>query len=80
MNRSFYTRTWPEPTTAPWTDPSTPWDQPGTAPWEPQPWPELSSPNNLVGWECPVCGRGNAPTTSTCPCYYDGRVTTSTET
>jgi len=21
-----------------------------------------------IGWLCPACGRGNAPTTSTCPC------------
>lgn len=24
-------------------------------------------PQNL-GWECPVCGRGNSPFTTTCPC------------
>lgn len=23
----------------------------------------------LTGWECPVCGRGNAPTTAVCGCY-----------
>lgn len=22
------------------------------------------------GWICPVCGRGNAPFTSTCPCVH----------
>lgn len=21
-----------------------------------------------LGWLCPACGRGNAPTTATCPC------------
>ncbi|VVB53248.1 Uncharacterised protein [uncultured archaeon] len=24
-------------------------------------------PQNL-GWKCPVCGRGNSPFTTTCPC------------
>lgn len=23
------------------------------------------------GWECPVCGRGNAPTLETCPCFRE---------
>lgn len=23
-----------------------------------------------VGWLCPACGGGNAPTTATCPCRY----------
>jgi len=23
----------------------------------------------VKGWECPVCGRGNAPTRPTCPCF-----------
>ncbi len=22
----------------------------------------------LLGWKCPVCGRGNSPWSSTCPC------------
>lgn len=25
-------------------------------------------PTGLPGWVCPVCGRGNAPHVSTCPC------------
>ena len=24
--------------------------------------------SELTGWRCPVCGRGNSPFTSTCPC------------
>ena len=27
-----------------------------------------SSPPKNYGWICPVCGRGNSPFTSTCPC------------
>ena len=26
------------------------------------------SPITPVGWLCPACGRGNAPTNMTCPC------------
>ena len=26
------------------------------------------TPTGLPGWVCPVCVRGNAPTSSTCPC------------
>lgn len=22
----------------------------------------------LYGWICPICGRGNSPSTTTCPC------------
>jgi len=29
--------------------------------------PEPTTIGNY-GWICPVCGRGNAPTTHTCPC------------
>ena len=25
-----------------------------------------------VGWKCPVCGRGNAPFVSQCPCTCNG--------
>lgn len=24
--------------------------------------------SGLCGWVCPVCGRGNSPFTTTCPC------------
>ena len=24
--------------------------------------------NEIKGWICPVCGRGNAPWSATCPC------------
>ena len=30
----------------------------------------------VVGWLCPACGRGNAPTLMTCPCA-DQRVRTA---
>ena len=29
---------------------------------------EQKPPYAPVGWVCPVCGRGNAPSTSTCAC------------
>jgi hypothetical protein len=33
-----------------------------------------------TGWICPVCGRGNAPTTSTCSCKgFDYTVTCGVE-
>ena len=28
-------------------------------------------PNIGKGWECPLCGRGNAPTCTTCPCFKE---------
>ena len=28
----------------------------------------IPSPVAMPGWVCPVCGRGNSPYTSTCPC------------
>jgi len=65
-----------------------PWEQATTYPnpWEypwkptvPEPWKQPVTPGPQ-GWVCPVCGRGNAPTTSTCPCYLNGNITTSQET
>ena len=29
---------------------------------------QASKTYHNYGWICPVCGRGNAPYTSTCPC------------
>ena len=35
---------------------------------------ETINPPKMVGWICPVCGRGLSPFTSICPCkgYVDG--------
>ena len=30
--------------------------------------PASTLPPAMPGWICPVCGRGNAPYTNTCPC------------
>jgi len=29
---------------------------------------EICNPKGMIGWVCPVCGRGNSPFSSTCPC------------
>lgn len=56
------THIWPEPTTAPWPNPF-----PDTTPWPNPIVPDVPMPTPR-GWVCPVCGRGNAPDTQTCPC------------
>ena len=30
--------------------------------------PPAALPPHQLGWLCPACGRGNSPSTSTCPC------------
>lgn len=32
-------------------------------------------PRGEVGWICPVCGRGLAPSTSYCPCHTNNNIT-----
>ena len=32
--------------------------------------PTMPQPSK-VGWECPKCGRGNAPFVSQCPCHQE---------
>lgn len=48
-------------------------DCPLTAPIRPYPLP----PHQL-GWQCPKCGRGNAPFVHTCPCGPNTVQTTGT--
>ena len=33
------------------------------------------TPRGEVGWICPVCGRGLAPSTSSCPCNLTRNIT-----
>ena len=36
---------------------------------------EYNPPHGEVGWICPVCGRGLAPSTSYCPCNLTRNIT-----
>ena len=36
------------------------------------------TPHGEVGWICPVCGRGLAPSMSWCPCHASTRTTATT--
>ena len=36
---------------------------------------EYNPPRGEVGWICPVCGRGLAPSTSYCPCNLTRNIT-----
>ena len=36
---------------------------------------EYNPPRGEVGWICPVCGRGLAPSTSYCPCNLSRNIT-----
>lgn len=36
---------------------------------------EYNPPRGEVGWICPVCGRGLAPSTSYCPCNLTKNIT-----
>ena len=36
-------------------------------------------PRGEVGWICPVCGRGLAPSMSYCPCKLTGEITYTTQ-
>jgi hypothetical protein len=33
---------------------------------------QMCKPKGMLGWVCPVCGRGNSPFSSTCPCKSFG--------
>lgn len=34
---------------------------------------ETYNPPKMVGWICPVCGRGLSPFAAVCPCKNDGK-------
>ena len=34
---------------------------------------ETVNPPKMVGWICPICGRGLSPFTSVCPCKEIGK-------
>ena len=34
---------------------------------------ETINPPKMIGWICPVCGRGLSPFTAVCPCKNDGK-------
>ena len=36
------------------------------------------TPHGEIGWICPICGRGLAPSMSWCPCYTSTRTATAT--
>lgn len=44
------------------------------------PEPEPAPAGGLVGWICPVCGRGLSPYTDSCPCVVNWEITYGTGT
>ena len=40
-----------------------------------KPYGEYNPPRGEVGWICPICGRGLAPSTSYCPCNLTRNIT-----
>ena len=40
-----------------------------------KPYGEYNPPRGEVGWICPVCGRGLAPSTAYCPCNLTRNIT-----
>lgn len=36
-------------------------------------WTKTSDPPKMMGWICPVCGRGLSPFTAVCPCKDNGK-------
>lgn len=36
---------------------------------------ELFTQPGMIGWVCPICGRGLSPFTSACPCRNENTIT-----
>jgi hypothetical protein len=57
--------------------PEPPW-QPTSTPVDPVISIQLKDTSPNMGWQCPVCGRGNSPNKWVCDCYMEGNYVSNT--